>query len=63
MMKLRSVKELFWVLSVLGIRNLRRLSHARRWGWEGILRGHFMTRAIQALECRFAGCVAAGGDD
>lgn len=48
-MKLRSVKEFFWVLSVLGIGNLRRLSRARRWGWEGILRGHFMARAIQAL--------------
>lgn len=33
----------------LGVRQMRRLNRARRWGWEGLLRGHVVTRVVQTL--------------
>jgi SAM-dependent methyltransferase len=37
------------LISVVGAKQLMRFRRARIWGWEGILRGHYMTRALQTL--------------
>ncbi len=41
--------ELIRTIQVVGLRNLLRLSRARRLGWEGILSGFYTTRTMQAL--------------
>jgi SAM-dependent methyltransferase len=33
----------------LGLRKLLQLRRARSWGWEGLLRGHVLTRVVQTL--------------
>ena len=33
----------------LGVRRLLQLRRARSWGWEGLLRGHVLTRVVQTL--------------
>jgi SAM-dependent methyltransferase len=43
------MSELYRMLGVAGLRQLWRFRRARKWGWEGILRGHFMTRVLQTL--------------
>jgi SAM-dependent methyltransferase len=37
------------VLRRVGLRDLWRARRARTWGWEGLLRGHVMTRVVQTL--------------
>ena len=41
--------ELLRTIRIVGLRKLLRLSQARRWGWDGILRGFYTTRTIQTL--------------
>ena len=36
--------ELLRTIRIVGLRKLLRLSQARRWGWDGILRGFYTTR-------------------
>ncbi len=41
--------HLLTVVRHLGLRHLLQLRRAREWGWEGLLRGHMMTRVVQTL--------------
>ena len=43
------MSSLFSAARQLGVRNLMQMRRARKWGWEGLVRGHVMTRVVQTV--------------
>ena len=43
------MRELLFAIKTIGLPQLLKLRRARRWGWEGIIKGYFLTRAIQTF--------------
>lgn len=43
------VSGILSVVRQLGVRHLLQMRRARTWGWEGLLRGHMLTRVVQTL--------------
>ncbi len=44
-----SITSLIGAVRQLGVRHMLQLRRARDWGWEGLLRGHVLTRVVQTL--------------
>jgi SAM-dependent methyltransferase len=43
------MSSFFGAIRQLGVHQMLQLRRARNWGWEGLLRGHVLTRVIQTL--------------